>query len=121
MNSALEISPNAVHRMLTNPYFKGSVVSQGTSYKGAHAALLLADFEAGAPIRGLARKHKLHRSTAIRSLRRAGVSPQRPTPITKQPELVARAIQLREEGLTLRKIGKVMGLSHPSVHRLLNA
>jgi predicted transcriptional regulator len=41
--------------------------------------------------------------------------------ITKRPELVAEANRLREEGLTLRKIGEVMGMSHPSVYRLLSA
>jgi lambda repressor-like predicted transcriptional regulator len=86
-----------------------------------HAERLLAEFEAGESIRGLARKHKLHRNTVIRSLRKAGVPPQRPTSITKRPELVTEASRLREEGLTLRKIGEVMGLSRPSVHRLLNA
>jgi DNA-binding IclR family transcriptional regulator len=82
---------------------------------------LLAEFDDGESIRGLARKHKLHRNTVIRSLRKAGVPPQRPTSVTERPELVREASRLREEGLPLRKIGQVMGLSHPSVHRLLAA
>jgi transposase-like protein len=86
-----------------------------------HAQRLLAGFEAGESIRGLARKHKLHRNTVFRSVRKAGVPPQHPLSITKRPALVWEASRLREEGLTLRKIGEVMGLSHPSVHRLSNA
>jgi DNA invertase Pin-like site-specific DNA recombinase len=86
-----------------------------------HAALLVTEFEAGESIRGLARKHKLHRTTVIRSLRRAGIPPLCPTSAAKKPELVGEAHRLREDGLTLRKIAEVMGVSHPTVYRLLHA
>ena len=34
------LSPNAVHRMLTNPYYKGTVIFQSASYKGVHEPLV---------------------------------------------------------------------------------
>jgi DNA invertase Pin-like site-specific DNA recombinase len=96
-------------------------VQPRTSLSPENAARLLAEFQSGESIRGLARKHKLHRTTVIRSLRRAGVPPLQPTSVTKKAELVWEAQRLRKEGLTLRKIAEAMGVSHPTVHRLLHA
>jgi lambda repressor-like predicted transcriptional regulator len=79
----------------------------------------LAEFESGESIRGLARQHKLHRTTVIRSLRRAGVAPQRTVAVTQRPELVKEVHRLREKGLSLREIASEVGVSHPSVHRVL--
>ncbi|MCL1898167.1 MAG: hypothetical protein FWG16_05035 [Micrococcales bacterium] len=81
--------------------------------------MLLADFEAGESVRGIARKHNLAHSTVTRNLRKAGVSSLQPVGVTKQPELVEEANRLRTDGLSLRKIAKQMGLSHPTVHQLL--
>jgi lambda repressor-like predicted transcriptional regulator len=97
----------------------GPIETVATSVSPALAARIVADLEAGESVRGLARKYHLHRSTVIRNLRKAGVGPIRPTGVTKQPHLVREAHRLRGEGMSLRKIGKAMGLSHPSVNRLL--
>ncbi|MDR2566729.1 MAG: recombinase family protein, partial [Bifidobacteriaceae bacterium] len=37
------LSKNAVNRILTNPYYKGTVVFRGTSYKGAHEPIVPAE------------------------------------------------------------------------------
>ncbi|MDR1442111.1 MAG: helix-turn-helix domain-containing protein [Bifidobacteriaceae bacterium] len=92
-----------------------------TSITPELAALILADLEAGESVRGIARKYHLHRSTVTRNLRKAGVAPIQTTGVTKQPNLVKEANLLREQGLSLRKIAEAMGLSHPTVHRLLHA
>jgi DNA-binding transcriptional regulator LsrR (DeoR family) len=47
------------------------------------------------------------------------VPPIHTTGATKQPHLVKEANLLRQQGLTLRKIAEAMGVSHPTVHRLL--
>lgn len=81
---------------------------------------LAADYEAGATARGLAREHGIHRTTVVRHLRRAGVvTGQRR--MADSEALVDRARALRGEGRSLRAIGVELGISHPSVKRLLDA
>ena len=81
--------------------------------------MIVVDLEAGESVRGIARKYHLHRSTVVRSLRKAGVPPIRPVGVTRQSSLVEEAHRLRGDGLSLRKIAAQMGVSHPTVHRLL--
>jgi transposase len=83
--------------------------------------MIVTDLEAGESVRGIARKYHLHRTTVIRNLRKAGVAPRRPEGVAGRPELVAEARRLRGEGLSLRGIAKAIGVSHPSVHRMLSA
>jgi DNA-binding transcriptional regulator LsrR (DeoR family) len=79
---------------------------------------LVGEFEAGETARGLARKHGLHRSTVVRRLRQAGVETGQ-RKISSSRELVSEVQELRGQGLSLRQIAKEVGISHPSVHRLL--
>jgi IS30 family transposase len=92
-----------------------SVRTSRTSQMGR---TLVDQYEAGETARGLARKHGLHRSTVARKLRRAGV-PTGQRKLSASHELVAEIAELRDRGLSLREIGKRVGISHPSVHRLM--
>jgi lambda repressor-like predicted transcriptional regulator len=98
----------------------GPTETATTSVTPEVAALIVTDLEAGESVRGIARKYHLHRSTVTRNLRKAGVPPIQTTGVTKQPNLIKEANRLRREGLSLRQIAKEMGVSHPTVHRLLN-
>ncbi|MDR2379721.1 MAG: helix-turn-helix domain-containing protein [Bifidobacteriaceae bacterium] len=89
-----------------------------TSRTSQFGRTLAGAYGAGETARGLARKHGLHRSTVVRKLRRSGVSTGQRT-LSASYELVAEIRQLRERGLSLRAIAKQVGVSHPSVHRLL--
>ncbi|WP_255443617.1 recombinase family protein [Tessaracoccus sp. MC1679] len=40
---AKALAPSSVHRMLTNPYYKGDVTYQGVTYQGAHDPLVPAE------------------------------------------------------------------------------
>jgi DNA-binding IclR family transcriptional regulator len=81
---------------------------------------LVGEYEAGETAGGLARKHGLHQSTVVRKLMQAGVSTGQ-RKLSDSRELVAEMQQLREQGLSLRAIAERVGVSHPSVHRLLAA
>jgi lambda repressor-like predicted transcriptional regulator len=78
----------------------------------------VAEFEAGASGRELARKHGLHRTTVTRTLREAGVSSGQRT-LGSLPDLVTECRSLRDSGATLRAIGTAVGISHQSVMRVL--
>jgi DNA invertase Pin-like site-specific DNA recombinase len=92
-----------------------------TSVTPELAQMIVTDLEAGESVRGIARKYHLLRSTVARNLRKAGIPPIQPVGATRKPELVKEANRLRREGLSLRKIAAQMGVSHPTVYRLLNA
>jgi lambda repressor-like predicted transcriptional regulator len=92
--------------------------SMRTSRTSQIGRTLVVEYEAGATARGLARKHGLHRSTVVRKLRQAGVSTGQ-RKLSASHELVAEIQELREQGLSLRAISRRVGVSHPSVHRLL--
>jgi DNA-binding NarL/FixJ family response regulator len=98
----------------------GPIETATTSITPQLAQMIVGDLEAGESVRGIARKYHLHRSTVVRNLRKAGVPPIQPVGATRKPALVNEANRLRREGLSLRKIAEQMGLSHPSVHRLLS-
>ncbi|MDR2565243.1 MAG: hypothetical protein LBC97_04125, partial [Bifidobacteriaceae bacterium] len=79
---------------------------------------LACEYVAGGTVRGLARKHGIARSTVRRKLVRAGVEPSQRRLAMSEP-LMRTIRSLRDEGWTLRQIADEVGVSHPSVHRLL--
>jgi len=77
-----------------------------------------ADFRAGVSCSELARRRGIHKMTVVRRLRSAGVETKR-RPLASSSELVSRVQELGEQGLSERRIAKVIGVSKSSAHRLL--
>ncbi|TLP95188.1 helix-turn-helix domain-containing protein [Nesterenkonia salmonea] len=75
-------------------------------------AEVLEGYGAGTPVRVLARRFGVHRSTVREIARRAGVQPQRMAPTE---EAQAEAARLYTEGLTLAQVSKRLGISDESV------
>ena len=75
-------------------------------------AEVLEGYVTGTPVRVLARRYGVHRSTVREIARRAGVQPRRMAPTE---EVQAEAARLYMEGLTLAQVSKCLGISDESV------
>jgi DNA-binding IclR family transcriptional regulator len=81
---------------------------------------LAEEYEAGVSAAELARKYRMHKATVWRHLARAGVETGKHA-LANNERLIIEITALREAGLTLRQIAAQVGVSHPSVLRLLSA
>jgi DNA-binding IclR family transcriptional regulator len=79
---------------------------------------LAEEYEAGPSAAALARKYNMHKSTVWRHLARAGVETGQHF-LVKNERLIAEVKKLRASGQTLRLIAAHVGISHPSVLRML--
>lgn len=75
-------------------------------------AEVLEGYVAGTPVRVLARRFDVHRSTVREIARRAGVQPRRLAPAK---EVRTEAARLYVEGLTLTQVSQRLGISDKSV------
>jgi DNA-binding IclR family transcriptional regulator len=79
---------------------------------------LAEEYEAGTSAVALAGKYNMHKSTVWRHLARAGVETGQHF-LAKNERLIAEVRSLRAAGLTLRQAAARIGVSRPSVLRLL--
>jgi DNA-binding transcriptional regulator LsrR (DeoR family) len=84
------------------------------------AFCLAEEYEAGVSAAELARKYRMHKATVWRHLARAGIETGRHA-LANNESLIIEITALRQAGLTLRQIAAHVGISHPSVLRLLSA
>jgi DNA-binding CsgD family transcriptional regulator len=110
-------APGEIVEDLRGPIQRGTWTMR-TSRTSHMERTLVAEYEAGETVWGLARKHGMHRSTVVRKLRGAGVTTGQRR-LSDSYELVTEVKELREQGLSLRAIAKRAGISYPSVQRLL--
>lgn len=79
---------------------------------------LVADYSAGMPVGKIAEKYGIHRSTVTAHLRRRGV----PAAVAGlDRELSAEALRLYREGLSLREVGRRLGVDRKLVRTALVA
>jgi DNA-binding transcriptional regulator LsrR (DeoR family) len=79
---------------------------------------MVAAYQGGATAATVAARFGVHRSTVLRKLRAARMD-RKLRNVGDDSELVARIRCLRGAGMSLRRIAAEVGVSHPSVHRLL--
>lgn len=79
-------------------------------------AQIIADYKAGASIKGLAAKYALHRATVGAQLTRHAV-PRRPKGLKR--EQVHEAARLYEQGWSLARLGEHFGVSSSTVRQRL--
>jgi DNA-binding IclR family transcriptional regulator len=89
-----------------------------TSVTPGVALCLAEEYEAGVSAAELARRYRMHKATVWRHLARAGIETGKHT-LANNERLIIEITALRAAGLTLRQIAAQVGVSHPSVHRLL--
>jgi hypothetical protein len=89
-----------------------------TNLRTEQVAKLVAEYQSGETVRGLARKHGLHRGTVVRRLHGAGVSTGQQK-FAADTTLVQKVRTLRGMGLTIRQVADEAGISHQSALRLL--
>lgn len=79
-----------------------------TRLSPARRADLLADYEAGLPVRVIATRFRVHRATVSELVRRAGLPAREPGLPAKDQ---GRAAALYEDGLTLAQVAEQMAVS----------
>lgn len=77
---------------------------------------LVADYEAGSGVLELAEKYGIHRATVFAHLQRREVPRRRPG-LNDQEQ--AEAVRLSREGMSMRAIGRRMGVDRKAVRALL--
>ena len=93
-------------------------VHSQTNLRADQVNQLVAEYQGGETVRGLARKHGLHRGTIGRRLRGAGVATGQ-RKLSTDFVLVRKVRTLRDMGWSVRRIANEVGVSHQSVLRLL--
>ncbi|GAB4084728.1 hypothetical protein GCM10028784_13580 [Myceligenerans cantabricum] len=92
---------------------KNRVQSQ-TRLRAAERAELVADYEAGLPVRAICAKYGVHRSTIPVLARREGIAVR---VIGLDAEGRARAAALYEGGMTLTQVARCMGIGDEAVRQ----
>ncbi|RIX34678.1 hypothetical protein D3M95_06695 [Corynebacterium falsenii] len=77
---------------------------------------LVGDYEAGSGVQELASKYGVHRATVFAHLQRREVPRRRPG--LSEPEQ-AEALRLSREGMSMRAIGRQMGVDRKAVRAAL--
>jgi hypothetical protein len=80
----------------------------------AELEALIAEYEAGARVGGLAKIYELHRTTVARHVARAGKT----RPVVTEAQ-IDEAVRLYGEGWTLHNLGQHFGVADQTIRRVL--
>lgn len=119
LNHLLELMTKLkARKSRTGSVVRSPAMQKQTRLSESQAKKLIADYQKGSSVTELAKQYKIHRTTVMDHMKRAGV-PGRPQLRKMTHEQVREAVRLRADGVSLAELGRKYGVDPGTVKNMV--